>query len=60
MNFWGTFRIIVGTLAGGALGFKVMHIAEENYKEKIRADIANLPEEKVCAQNEQEPDGARL
>jgi len=42
---WGTIRIILGTLGGGALGFYVMHNVENNYKEKIRADIAKLQQE---------------
>ena len=29
---WGTIRIILGTLGGGALGFYVMHNVENNYK----------------------------
>lgn len=42
---WGPVRIAIGTVGGGLFGFYVMHQVENNHKEKIRAEIAKLPQE---------------
>ncbi|CAM6066932.1 unnamed protein product, partial [Sphagnum tenellum] len=45
VEYWGHFRIVLGTLVGGALGFYVMHKAELQYQAKIRSEIAKLEQE---------------
>ncbi|KAK1303077.1 hypothetical protein QJS10_CPB12g00436 [Acorus calamus] len=42
---WGHFRIIAGAFLGGALGFYVMHKAENRYKEKMRERLAEYEKE---------------
>lgn len=44
---WGYLRIITGTLAGGALGFYVMHRLEKSYKEKMKQRLELYAREKM-------------
>ncbi|KMZ63344.1 hypothetical protein ZOSMA_415G00180 [Zostera marina] len=44
---WGYLRIITGTLAGGALGFYVMHRLENSYKEKMKQRLEMYAKEKM-------------
>ncbi|XP_044466247.1 uncharacterized protein LOC123196330 [Mangifera indica] len=34
--YWASVRVICGTIAGGILGFYVMHRVEISYKEKMK------------------------
>ncbi|CAK9207578.1 hypothetical protein BDL97_16G010300 [Sphagnum fallax] len=59
--YWGHFRIVLGTLVGGALGFYVMHKAELQYQAKIRSEIAKLEqEERLREQNQSGSSGETL
>jgi hypothetical protein len=59
--YWGHFRIVLGTLVGGALGFYVMHKAELQYQAKIRSEIAILEqEERLREQNQSGSSGETL
>ncbi|KAM7479730.1 hypothetical protein LguiA_027943 [Lonicera macranthoides] len=42
---WGYFRIISGTIAGGLVGFYVMHRVEISYKEKWNERLKKYEEE---------------
>ncbi|KAL5726292.1 hypothetical protein ACHQM5_009346 [Ranunculus cassubicifolius] len=43
---WGYVRIISGTIAGGMLGFYVMHRMEISYKEKVKENLRKYEMEK--------------
>ncbi|CAK9866069.1 unnamed protein product [Sphagnum jensenii] len=61
VEYWGHFRIVLGTLVGGALGFYVMHKAELQYQAKIRSEIAKLEqEERLREQNQSGGSGETL
>ncbi|CAM6014542.1 hypothetical protein CY35_16G012900 [Sphagnum magellanicum] len=53
VEYWGHFRIVLGTLVGGALGFYVMHKAELQYQAKIRSEIAKLEQEERLREQSQ-------
>ncbi|CAM6091201.1 unnamed protein product [Calypogeia fissa] len=47
MNGWGAHvRVTVGAVAGGILGFYVMHHAEAAYKERMREEYLKVLAEK--------------
>ncbi|KAH9616056.1 hypothetical protein KSS87_008353 [Heliosperma pusillum] len=49
---WGYTRIIAGTIAGGMLGFYVMHRIETSYKAKWDEQLKKYVEEKARKENE--------
>ncbi|KAL9247183.1 hypothetical protein vseg_020641 [Gypsophila vaccaria] len=51
---WGYARIIVGTIAGGMLGFYVMHRLELSYKAKWDERLKKYEEEKMKKKVEEE------
>ncbi|RAL41273.1 hypothetical protein DM860_010067 [Cuscuta australis] len=52
---WGYFRIITGTIAGGILGFYVMHRAELKYKEIWNERLKKYEEEMKTKRGEETP-----
>nr|GMC69456.1 Chromatin assembly factor 1 subunit A like [Ipomoea batatas] len=52
---WGYFRIITGTIAGGILGFYVMHRAELKYKEIWNERLKKYEEEMKMKQSKEAP-----
>ncbi|KFK39182.1 hypothetical protein AALP_AA3G210800 [Arabis alpina] len=49
---WGYARIIAGTLAGGTLGFYVMHRIEVSYKMKMEEALRQYEKEKMKREEE--------
>jgi hypothetical protein len=57
---WAHFRILTGTLVGGALGFYIKHNVELRYKQKMREEMLKYDNEQRLKSEKSTVDSSEL